>query len=190
LHLEKITDGNCDTAAENQEVARQRSLLLLYARYVCFRVFLECAAAMPGGITEDHKLRWLLIQVAPETLLGPPTFFRNARGWREQPPPTISREILHKSLSASRSFYRNHLPCFACSMKRRFLQRTRFLPIRSPHPKSDKSPEPRPILREILSSWSPMLPNLIVSGTGISMQEVDRVIGSVVAKEGGDHQKR
>ena len=62
--------GNGDTTLKNnQKVARHRSLLLLYARYVCFRVFLNCAAAMTDGITADHKLSWLLIQVAPGTLL-------------------------------------------------------------------------------------------------------------------------
>jgi hypothetical protein len=50
---------------------------------------------------------------------------------------------------------------------------------------SADSTKGRPILRAILSSRSRGLPNLIVLGTGISMTEVQNVIGSVVAKERG-----
>ena len=73
--LKEIKNGSRDTLLENREVALRRSLLLLYARYLCFRLFLKCAAATTDGITDDHKLRWLLIQVAPMTLLGGPDIF-------------------------------------------------------------------------------------------------------------------
>ena len=67
-HLEKITDGDATVLERNEEVALRCSQLLLYARYVCFHVFLQCATGMNGGITENHKRRWLLIQLAPTIL--------------------------------------------------------------------------------------------------------------------------
>ena len=73
--LNKITDGGPAIALdENGQVACHRFRLLLYVHCVCFRVFLERAAAMEGGITENHKGRWLLIQLAPTTLLGSEIF--------------------------------------------------------------------------------------------------------------------
>jgi hypothetical protein len=48
-----------------------------------------------------------------------------------------------------------------------------------------ESTQSRPILRPIIKEWRSILPNLIVSGTGISMQEVGTVVGSAVAKDGG-----
>ena len=64
--LEIITKENHHKVVpSNEKVARRRIHLVLYARFVCFRVFLECAAAMNNGITEDDKRRWLLIQLAP-----------------------------------------------------------------------------------------------------------------------------
>jgi hypothetical protein len=42
----------------------------------------------------------------------------------------------------------------------------------------------RPILREIISAWKLVIPDLIISGTGVSMLEVESVLGSAVAKEG------
>ena len=123
--LQKITNENIGTTQnDNLVVARRRFLLLLYARYVCFRVFLECAATTDGGITENDKGRWLLIQVAPITLLGKSDIFLNAlRRW-EEPPRSISRRPSDLRLSSLAAFYRDHPPWFACSVKRRLLQRT------------------------------------------------------------------
>jgi len=44
---------------------------------------------------------------------------------------------------------------------------------------------PRPVLPPIVREWGLILPNLIVSGTGISMREVATIMGSVVAKKSG-----
>ena len=58
LCFKKITAENHETTLpENKELARHRSLQLLYAHYVCFHVFLQCAAAADGQIMEIHKLR-------------------------------------------------------------------------------------------------------------------------------------
>jgi hypothetical protein len=55
---------------------------------------------------------------------------------------------------------------------------------------SDTTPTARrPILREIICAWSPIFPALIVSGTGISMWDVETVIGTMVAKQNGETPK-
>ena len=184
--LKVVIDEDRDTLIQNQQVARRHSLLLLYARYVCFRVFLECAAAMTGGITENHKLRWLLIQVAPKTLLDAPDIFSRCTRVAK----TASRDSLELLIQRESYEINKYLPrestlfCVldeaqTLTKDKRFF---RWDPIRG------KSSEPRPILREILSSWSLQLP-LIVSGTGISMTAVQEFTGSMVAKEGSGSPK-
>jgi hypothetical protein len=178
--LKRITDGNRDTLKNNHEVARRRSLLLLYARSVCFRVFLECAAAMTGGITENHKVRWLLIQVAPATLLKQPDIFLACTRSAGSP----STGYLEGALADELSLIKKYLP--QSSTLFCVLDEAQVLTKNSDYFRSETSPQQdRPILREILRSWREKLPDLIVSGTGISMREVETAMGAVVAKEGG-----
>jgi hypothetical protein len=44
--------------------------------------------------------------------------------------------------------------------------------------------EDSPILSELIVAWKESFPDLIVSGTGISMENIEPVLGSKVAKEG------
>ena len=181
MRLKKITQGNRVTALiDNQEVARRRFLLLLYARYVCFRVFLECAAAMPGGITENHKVRWLLIQVAPVTLLDESDIFILFT-WLAKGASSLylERAIATESLIIKELLpQRSTLFCV--------LDEAQALTKNSGYFQFDTNPAVgRPILRPIVLAWEAIFPGLIVSGTGISMWNVKDVIGSVVAKEGG-----
>ena len=176
--LHSITDGNGDTTLKkNQEAARHRSLLLLYARYVCFRVFLNRAAAMRGGITANHKLSWLLIQVAPGTLLKRSDIFLEctvlAGGASDN---YLEDAILREKLWIKE--YLPQLPTLFC-----VLDEAQILSNDSTYFRSDEKQQPRPILREILRSWSWKLPDMIVSGTRIPMQGIEEAIGSVVAKE-------
>jgi len=177
--LKEVTDGNRATVLiNNQNIARRRFLLLLYARYVCFRVFLECAALMDGGITENHKLRWLLIQVAPVTLLAVPDIFLVLTQAAGRAPEVYLENAIQDEKSAI-----NHLlpqpPTLFC-----VLDEAQLLTKNTDNFRSDIHPAMgRPILRPIVVTWDEVLPNLIVSGTGISMREVKTVIGSTVAKE-------
>ena len=106
----------------NQEAARYLFRLLVYVRFVSFRVFLECVAAMNNGITEDHKGCWLLAQLTPETLLKQldifESFTRYSRGASSN---YLARAIASEmSLAPSKNFYQIDLPHFVCSMKRKF----------------------------------------------------------------------
>ena len=177
--LEKITDGNSNTALiKNREDARRRFLLLLYARYVCFRVFLGCAAAMTGGITENHKLRWLLIQVAPVTLLEVPDIFLDCIKYAGRAPTQYLEDAIKLESGVIKEHLQQRSALFCV------LDEAQDLIKVSVYFRSADSEVARPILREILHSWSSVLPNLIVSGTGISMRKVENVINSAVAKEG------
>ena len=177
--LYKITDENRDEAlSRNENAATHRSLLLLYARYFCFRVYLQCADEMDGGITENHKGRWLLIQVAPVKLLVLSDIFievsRLAGG--------ASFEYLEKAIRLE-SYTIHKLipqPTLFC-----VLDEAQVLTKDLDHFRSKANPvQRRPILRPIVLKWGNVVENLIVSGTGISMREMEPVLGSAVGKHG------
>ena len=50
----------------------------------------------------------------------------------------------------------------------------------------DEPYEERPILRELIRAWEESLMGLIISGTGISMEKIDVVLSSMIAKQGGN----
>jgi hypothetical protein len=168
-------------AANNQVVSR-RFLMVLYARMVIFRIFLEQALAMPGRITEEHKGRWLLLQVAPETLLAEPDIFSALVQLLGRASSDYLRESAQHELVVVRRLFGPRPPALFCVLDEAQIPTNKF----SDCFRSDtEAAEPRPILRPIISTWTDVLPNLIVSGTGISMQQLETVLGSVVAKVDG-----
>jgi hypothetical protein len=179
--LTPLTEENRVTAqAENRKFASRRFLLLIYIRMLVFRIYLECASTMPGGITEEYKGRWLLLQVAPETLLVVPDVFlwlvRKLRG--------ASRDLLDFLILMERESIVNLLGSqhIFCVLDEAQVPTNNFADCF----RSDTEPATaRPILRQVIHEWASRLPDLIVSGTGVSMQEVQTVLGSVVAKDGG-----
>ena len=183
-HLMKITDGDVTVLNWNEEVALCHSQLLLYARYVCLRVFLQCVAEINGEITEGHKEHWLLVQLAPMTLVTEDIFisFTNLAGGAssEYLVPAIQKE--HRTIK-NLLLPRSTLFCMLNEVQALTKNLNYFQSFADP----TKS---RPILHPIVAAWSHMLPNLIVLGTGISMEEVETDIGSAVAKEGGHQQER
>ncbi len=168
--LKKIIDGDGATALEwNQNVDIRRSrrfLLLLYARYVCFRVFLQCAAQMDGGITKNHKGRWLLIQLAPATLLAQSDIFVTFTRMAE----TASGEYLNQAIYKESATVQDLLP--PCTGLFCVLDEAQAL---------TKNLDCLPIILK----WRWKSLNLIISGTGIPMREVETDTRSMVAKEGG-----
>jgi hypothetical protein len=181
--LTTITPENRATALpSNEEVAARRFLRVLYARVFIFRVFLECASEMPGGIIEDHKGRWLLLQVAPETLLVKRDIFSALTQLLELASFGFLRVSVQSELNTIDGLFGSRPPALYCVLDEAQVPTNLFAGCFV----SDADPaKPRPILRPIILTWISVLPNLIVSGTGISMQDLETVLGSAVAKERG-----
>jgi len=162
---------------KNVDVVDHRFRRLLYARFVCLHIFLESAVAVDGGITEDHKQRWLLIQLASPTLLQRSDIFSTLvqlvgeASSKYLEGAIVRMNIKIKELTGS--------PLFCV------LDGAQALIKNLDYFRSDtESVKRRPILCPIIRGWSLILPNLIVSGTGMSMQEAESTVGSAVAKEG------
>ena len=145
------------------EVANRRFMQLLYARLLIFSEFLQIASEQPGGITDKHKGRWLLLQVAPETLAGSDIFI----------------EIYIASNAAKFTDLQAHCHDLLVKIERLINCRPvcvideAQIPLRSLHGWFRSSEDQPRSLR------------IIVSGTGVSMRALEKVRTSTVAKEGG-----
>jgi hypothetical protein len=178
--LTKLTEENRDTAhSTNRAVTSRRFFLLLYVRLFVFRVFLERAAALPGGIAEDHKRRWLLVQLAPETLLGTDVFNILTTLLRDASPSYLQAGVSSELPKVAKllSILPSELFCVLdeAQIPTNMLV-DYFLSETEPA-------EPRPILRQLITSWMGTIPKLIISGTGISMEKMETVISSVASKQ-------
>jgi hypothetical protein len=180
-YLKPLTDEHHDNVRiENNKVADHRSLLLLYARMFIFRVFLETASEVPGGITENHKRQWLFIQVAPDTLLARPDVFWGLTLSAGGSDRGFLKEAIQTDLAIVMSLLPESTALF-CVLDEAQVPTNMFLDC---FLSQTEPAQPRPILHEIILAWRLTVPDLIVSGTGVSMREMETVLGSVVAKEG------
>ena len=174
-----LTDDNWETALPaNQDVAKRRFLSVLYARLLIFRTFLECANSMPGGIREEHKSRWLLLQIAPKTFLESDAFDKLTRQLRDAPDEYLSNQIETEKDAITKLLNEHALFCVLDEAQ---------VPtgLASKCFRSEGTPNvARPVLRELIKAWKDSFPRLIVSGTGVSVETLESVLSSAVAKEG------
>jgi len=137
---------------------------------------------MPGGITDEHKGRWLLLQIASTTFLKEDPFEKLSLELWGVPDEYFLRKIKSEKTTIDMLLQGQKLFCVLDEAQ---------VPteLASECFKSkDKPYEDRPILRELIMAWSGTLPKLIISGTGISMEKTDVVLSSRIAKEGGEVQ--
>jgi hypothetical protein len=172
-------DESVTTLRENRDVASHYFRILLYARMIVFRAYLACAYSQPGGITAKHKGQWLLLQIAPTTLLGKDVFRSLARALLKTDSTNLLIGIEEERSKIEKLVFH---PSPFCVLDEAQIPSNTF----KDYFLSDTGKTKRPILREIIATWSEEFPNLIVSGTGVSMQEVEKVFGSVVAKPASD----
>ncbi|KIM30016.1 hypothetical protein M408DRAFT_100172 [Serendipita vermifera MAFF 305830] len=182
--LMKVTHSNRAKALEvNQEVTSRRFLLILYVRILAFRLFLQRALEEDGGLTDDHKGLWLLLQVAPKVLLGTQTDIfsdcvKKLKGLSE----SKMKAVIKSELKQIQTYLPQEATLF-CVLDEAQVAMDKFQDCFRSELREEES---RPILRQIILAWRAVCPNLIISGTGVSMQELEAIIGSAVAKESGE----
>ena len=162
----------------NRDIASRRFHAILYARLIIFRIFLEHASSMPGGITDEHKGRWLLLQIAPTIFLKDDPFEVLSLELWDVPNGYFLRKIKREKTTIDTLLQGQRLFCVLDEAQ---------VPteLASKCFKSGDEPyEDRPILRELIIAWKGILPKLIISGTGISMEKIDAVLSSATAKDG------
>jgi hypothetical protein len=162
----------------NRFIASRLFKGILYARLLVFRIFLENASNMSGGIREEHKHHWLLLQIAPTILLKSDPFRTLMENLRDAPDGYLSTQIGTENNTIDTLLNSQKLFCVLDEAQ---------VPteLASKCFRSRQNPgEDRPILSELIVAWNESFPDLIVSGTGISMENIEVVLGSNVAKEG------
>lgn len=162
-------DNKATVRPSNREKAAIRFLVLLYARLLVFRIYLDCASALDGKILEKHKGPWLLLQIAPVALLKTDIFNCTIQQlWnstREFLVPAIAEELIsiHDLLSTPRGT----LFCVLDGAQEAENKLSDYF-------LSDAEPKRCwLVLHEIIHAWRDRLPNLIVSGTALSMREME-----------------
>jgi hypothetical protein len=165
---------------ENRRVAIHRFLVILYVRLCIFGIFLQCARSRPGGISDYHKGRWLLLQVASNTLLGRGDVFVSLIQILGGAPYHYLLEECEKELANIHRLLGSNSTIF-CVLDEAQIPTDQFMD----YFRSAAGPYTlRPILHEILFAWGQVLRDIIISGTSIPKQQAETVLTSLVAKEG------
>ena len=187
--LQPITSENGLAALRsNISIASRHFSALLYARVSILHIFLNIAST--NNITENLQERWMFLQVAPAALVNEDFFAQRTRmlGHHSDFTAEIEKEIIfiqqylmHLNSDQAKLFCvvdeaqvltageRAFVECFCASD-------VKGMPILD---------GPRPILRQLVSNWEAPLHNMVISGTGVSMKDIEIVLGSLVAKEAG-----
>ncbi|KAG8797118.1 hypothetical protein FRB91_004260 [Serendipita sp. 411] len=177
--------GSLDIEGElgrNRARVQHRFRALLLIRMVAFRVFLNHAFDSPNGLDEGHKARWLLLQLAPVTLVGKDIFNDALRAIGKTQSHVVDGAIDNEEfkirvliLEETKVFCVLDEAQLPASMHRDYFR-------------SDTNPsERRPILREILRAWTDVCPFMIISGTRVSIGVMMDVVASAVAKPDNDY---
>jgi hypothetical protein len=167
--LRELTGDDLEFAlSRNRATAQHRFLLVLYVRMLILRIFLECVKATADGITEEHKKLWLLIQVAPTSILQEEIFEISIDVLNTLPLDHLRSRISEERrliciLVGDSSFFcvLDEASCLANDLKEYF--------------RSDANIEMhQPILHEVIRAWNPYVSNLIISGTGFPIREMEK----------------
>jgi hypothetical protein len=176
-------EGDLDVAQRNPQIIPVPLLLPLYVRTLIFRLYLECAVQLCGQLTEEHKKKWLIFQLASKMLTGKRDLFLEhvhklgrasysflVQGIHDEQGKT--EDILGTTFSGTREF---------CVLDNAQNMGHMF------HASSQPSPSPttsQQALGEIVDLWSEYFGNFIASGTLVTLPPSDLTGGGMVAQEG------
>jgi hypothetical protein len=148
--------------------AHNRFHLVLFCHLFIFRIFLETAKSLPGGITEAHKKRWLLLQISPSLLKS-----------QNDPFVHLAERCEKASQGGLSTLVATEFWGVISLVGRVFCVLDEVQAI-----SESESSIRSPILPEIRFAWRLMSDNLILSGTAMpSNMEEEAVRGSSVAKD-------
>jgi hypothetical protein len=183
------SDGptRADTNAANRTAVDTQCSILLIARTYVFWYFLDYVSRSrsyqeAGVFTDEHKEIWLLLQAVPELALQSSFdifhfISSEIRALALEPKDRESYlAAVKRSIRIDHGIDVHDLFCVIDEAQSPAEMYEDYFV-------SDKNQAiSRPVLSEMVKSLSSHMPKLIVSGTGLSMQAVEEVLGSAVAK--------
>jgi hypothetical protein len=178
--LEKVNAGErADQQEVNSQIASMQLRKVLTARIVIFQLFLQLAIQVHGTLQEKHKRIWLLFQLSDELLSfsGLHPFVRIIRNCLRH----ASDAALDTLVERLNNILRDILPGshFILGLDEA-LWASRLYP-RS-FISSTKPNEFRSIIREVAKVFTKSPIKLIVSGTSLSLAELEVAVASGVSK--------
>ena len=167
-----------DRNKSNIHISNRAIRKVIAARLVVFRLFLQLAEARNGNVGPEHQRLWLLFQLS-----------NPLPGFETPHPFVMMKECLDR---ASDGALTTLIKCFEQIRMQYFpesrftialdeaqqavrLHRFSFLSAREPT-------KCRSILREIVKVFTSLVVKIVVSGTGLSLEEVEDALHSSVAK--------
>ncbi|KAJ7137643.1 hypothetical protein C8R46DRAFT_1014362 [Mycena filopes] len=170
----------------NRRIAEMRFCEVLLARLIIFRLFIEIIKDRTD-VVEPKKL-WLLLQIRPRRagFSGGDFFDRLVQELRNSPPLWVRKQVT-EHMDAIRSWCHGPgygtAPFFLVLDEAQHAARNHFSAFRSQKEESVY----RPILREIVHAWVISFFRalglwMVISGTGIDMDVIEKVLASAVFK--------
>ncbi|PVF95101.1 hypothetical protein CPB86DRAFT_866024 [Serendipita vermifera] len=170
-------DGSYAKLVDNPEIVKRRFLLPLYVRNLIFRLYLQCAKEITGQLTEEHKKKWLLLQIAPEIFMGNDILLQYT-WWFGRASSFYLHRMIYQEEYKIEDILDECCPSIFCVLDgAQFLANTDYDYF---EPGSTYI-SPRPLLREFIHHWPEVFPCLIVSGTVMSIRDTQRMINFSVA---------
>jgi hypothetical protein len=163
----------------NRLIASRLLKRVMAARIVAFQLFLELAIKVDGELQEKHKRIWLLFQLS--NLGGTDHPFVQIMGGCLRQASTEALDILIRRLGTIRQKY---IPLEHFIVGLDEAQRAVRL-YRHSFISSTSEEVTRSVLREIVKVFTIMPIKLIVSGTGVSLEDLDEAMASGVSKPVG-----
>jgi hypothetical protein len=168
------------TLFRNQDIAARRLLLPLYVRTLIFRIYLQVALEQSGELTDEHKKKWLILQIASESFFPQQDiFYEYVRRFANASGVFLAHSVSEESGKIQRIFGPEGVNIFCVFDEAQGPANMFYEYFLS----SSLPPRSRPILRQVIDVWRKEFPCLIISGTGVSMLHMEDIIDSVSAKE-------
>jgi hypothetical protein len=171
------------------ETVRHRLIQLLLARFLLLRLLVEEARNLQGGLQQEHRRLWVLLQVQPNLFrmdLEGSVFEVLAQLLRPTSITYMLDSLRHCRLTLSVWLQPNdtRTHTFFCVLDEAQITVSQG-PGRMGEFISCNGQNLRPILRAIWLSWSEILEHhmrLVLSGTGIDFETLDATLSSSVFK--------
>jgi len=167
--------------SHNRNIARRRFRQVLTARLLVLLMFLEEARKVsPEGPLDQYRGHWLFFQLRPTDVVNRDIFNHLTSILNKASDEYLGVSGPGEASTLSSNIYDDYLPLSPLYFVLDEAQRPARLFKEAYRSAVDTSME-RPILREIVSAWD--IPGYtIVSGTGLSIKEVQEAVQSQVVK--------
>jgi hypothetical protein len=165
----------------NIDISNRAIRKVLAARVLVFKLFLQLAQARDGKLLPEHRRIWLLFQLS-NPLSGFETLhpFVRMKNCLDSASDRALTTLIGDFENLHSKYFRHSKFVIALDEAQQAARLHRFSFLSSSDPSIFRS-----ILREIIKVFSVLVVKIVVSGTGLSLEEVEDALTSSVGKPPG-----